>query len=200
MWAGAPWVFHQITRLEASALRRAASRAAGEAVAVLARATIATSKPSQGPPQRRTVSRRTRLHRFRVTAPPSFLPATKTTRPSGPRRSGVRMLRTRTRSLLPRRPDLNSVSISLGPLSVRIRHTRLRAAGRGRRLSGAQDLTALTPTGGDDCTPTRGRHASTEPVGLGAPAVVRLESTLAHIVHSIPCGKAGGRSEKPGVE
>jgi hypothetical protein len=36
-------------------------------------------------------------------------------------------------------------------------------------------------------------------VGLGAPAVVRLEGTLAHIVHSIPCGKAGGRSEMPRV-
>jgi len=109
------------------------------------------------------------------------------------------MLSTRTRSVLPRRPDLNSASISLGGFSVRIGHTRVRTAAKGRRLSGAQDLAALAPTGGDDCASTRGCHAGTEPVGLGAPAVVRLEGTLAHIVHSIPCGKAGGRSEKPRV-
>jgi len=191
---------HQVTLPAFSAVRSAASSAAGEAVAVAARATTATSKPSHGPPQRRTASRRTRLQRFLTTAPPSFLPATKTTRPSGPRRSGVRALSTRTRSVLPRRPDLNSASISLGAFSVRIRHTRLRTAARGRRLSGAQDPAALATTCSDDGATARGRHAGTESVGLRAPAVVRLESALAHSIHSIPCGKAGGRSGKPRVE
>ncbi len=179
-----------------SAALSARSRASGAAVAVAARATIATSKVSHGPSQRRTASRRTRLHRLRTTAPPSFFPATKTTRPRGPRRSGVRMLSTRTRSVLPRRPDLNSASISLGAFSVRIEHTRSQTATSGRRLSGAQDLAALATTGSDDRAATGGRHTGTEPVGLRTPAVVRLKCTLAHSVHSIPCGKVGCRYDQ----
>jgi len=65
--------------------------------AVFARAISTMSYPGHGPPARLTASLNTRLLRLRRTAPPSLLPATKATRPPGPRPFSVsRMIATAT--------------------------------------------------------------------------------------------------------
>jgi hypothetical protein len=51
---------------------------------------------------------------------------------------------------------------------------------RVRAASGRKALTALPATGGENRAAGAGAHPQPEPMGLGAPAVVRLERALAH--------------------
>jgi hypothetical protein len=159
----------------------ASSIAAGGAVAIPGRDTSATSWPSHGPPARRQASRMTRLHRLRMTALPILRPATKTTRPSGPHPSGDGPARTTRRGRLARRPDLNKRSMSDGAVIVR---TPAPDTGDFSRRLRAEDRAALAAPCGQHAAAAAGRHAHPEPVGLGAPAVVRLERSL-HTHHSI---------------
>lgn len=102
------------------ARRRASSRVCAAAVAVELLATSATSQPAHGPPARRAASRNTRFARFRVTAPPIPLPATKRTRPHGSRSTGVLIANTNSAGWDARRPPANSRSISACAVIVNI--------------------------------------------------------------------------------
>ena len=124
---------------------------------MLARAMKVTSHPGHGPPQRRAEARNTRLQRFRRTAPPTRLPATKSTRPSEPRASGVRLAMSVT--VLPPAliPCLNMLSISCALVIVRM----------GRPFDpvnrGATQRSGRGPCGpcGDVRQESHDRHAST---------------------------------------
>src|ERR1019366_1687153 len=74
---------------------------------------------------------------------------------------------------------------------------------RFRATSGRKALTALPTTGSEDRATGAGAHAQPKAVGLGAPAVVRLERALAHsraprkgrVRPGLEKGSAGRRSE-----
>ena len=114
------WAPHRPHRSVSIAATRAASISSGRASRVRARATSATSHPAQGPPTRPTAARITRLLRFRTTAEPSFLPATKSTRPFGSRASGVSTANTSRVEPAARPPSANSRSTSACAVIVRM--------------------------------------------------------------------------------
>ncbi len=159
-------------------------RAAG-AVASPGLATRAASAPGHGPPILRHASRSTRLQRLRNTALPSFLPATKSTRPPGRSRdSGVGRLSTRTSLLVPRRPSLKRRSISAVALIVCIIVPRPIGPERQLRSARRKDVTALATTSRDDCPAASGSHACAETMRLRTLPVVRLVCTLHKILRS----------------
>jgi hypothetical protein len=131
---------------------------------VAARAMKVTSHPGHGPPQRRAAARITRLQRFRRTAPPMRLPATKSTRPSEPRASGVRLAMSVTVPPLTLMPCLNMLSISCVFVIVRM----------GRPFDpknrGATQRSGRAPCGpcGDVRRESHGRHVSTYAYGSRA--------------------------------
>lgn len=149
----------------------------GEAVAVACRAMRTTSQPLHGPPHRCAAARRTRFERLRITAPPSRFPATKSTRPSWPRASGVRLAMSVTGLPAALIPSLKILSISLAFLSVCMGQP---FGPPSRRLRGAraQHLAALAATCGKDCATRTGRHTLTEAMRLRALPVVRLVRAL----------------------
>lgn len=104
----------------------ARSTAQDEAVGSPGREINTTSCPGQGPAARRTAARRTLLHRLRMTALPSLLPATKATRPDWSRPSGVLATRTMTSGWATRAAVRKIVSISRDDLMVLMRTRRLR--------------------------------------------------------------------------
>jgi hypothetical protein len=112
---GSPGPPHRCnTTARAVVSRSAASTTSPGALAIPLRATSATSAPSHGPPTRRHDARMTRLQRLRMTAPPSFLPAMKTTRPSRPTAVGDSTASTTRRGCVARLPASNKCSISRG--------------------------------------------------------------------------------------
>ena len=186
---------HRSTPRRPRADDSASSSAAGEAVAAPLRATIATSRPSQGPPARLTVSRITRLHRLRHTAPPTLLPATKTTRPSGPRRDGVGRLSATSSSVPARRPCLNSASISLAELMVRTFTRPGPSHGRGRSDQALRTLRPLRRRAARTARPPAVAMRARKPCVLARLRVLGWK-VLFTTVHSIPCGAGRMRSRK----
>jgi len=175
--------------------RSARSSSVGDAVGVVGRAMTTTSQPAHGPPDLRVASRRTRLERLRTTAPPSRLPATKSTRPSRPLTSGVRLAMSVTTLPVALIPSLKMLSISLAFFSVCMGQPfgpRSRLLRRAR----AEHLAALATTCGEDRTTRTGRHTLTEAVRLRALPVVRLIRAL-HFrsLHSVRRDRPG---HKPG--
>lgn len=160
------------------------------------RAMRAVSAPSQGPPRRAQAARSTRFARFRWTAPPSFLPATNITRPLGPRDSGVALVNTRTRGLVPRLPSAKSLSMSAAAVIVRMGAPDDRPRTGLRRARG-ENLAALPPACCNDRSATTGRHANAEAVRLGALPVVRLICAL-HVNILRPGTPRTGPDVKPG--
>lgn len=110
---------HGLTPAFRSPLSRASSREVGVAVAVAGRAIRTTSWPGHGAPARAAAARRTRFERLRRTAFPSFLPATKATRPPGPRPSCVARASTTSTGADTRTPSRKRASISLFDRIVR---------------------------------------------------------------------------------
>ena len=154
-----------------SAAARSLSILAGAAKATERRAISATWRPAHGPPARLHASRSTRLQRLRCTAPPFFLPATKTTRPgSGSRGSLFGITSTTTVPRPARIPSLNNRSMSVLDLIVSMAGTDgLRPPGirqrLGRVLCGPCDGERLEPLGHHGSTCDCESHASSHASG-----------------------------------
>jgi hypothetical protein len=162
---------HGRTPTRIKTVDRAASRSCAAASAVPGRAMTITSYPGQGPAALRTASRRTRRERFRSTAPPSLLPATKATRPLGPRPSGVGAASTVTSGLAALRALRKIPSISREDRMVAISDPS------SRRL-GAQNLAALAAASGENSSAASSCHTSSEAMCLGALPDIRLIRTV----------------------
>jgi len=162
----------------------APSSAPGDAVAVLERAISATSHPGHGPPTRPIDARITRLQRFRSTADPSRLPATKSTRPCGSRAPGVGAIRTSRSRSAARCPSVNRRSMSRAAVIVRI--TPPFGGVPLRRGARAEDLASLATTRSEDRTSGPGGHTLAKAVRLRALPVVWLIGAL-HFGSSCRC-------------
>jgi hypothetical protein len=152
----------------------ASSSPEGGAVAVEGRAMSTTSASGHGPPDRRTAARSTRFDLLRRTALPSFLPATKATRPSRPRPCGVVRVSAITKGWETRTPVRNTSSISRFDRIVRITSR----PAHGCSTSGRQYLAALTAATRKYAAPCTCRHARAKPVRLATLAGVWLVGPL----------------------
>ncbi len=169
---------------------KAASRSAASAVepacAVPGSARTTTRHPWGNTPSRSRIRcRRRRATAWRTTEPPTARLTTKPARGSCPGRDGVAVLsgseparRCTTRRGLPALVPDRTVSVKSW-----LRRNRAVLGSTAAALaepSGREFCTALAATRREDRASGAGVHPQPEAVGLGAPAVVRLESALAH--------------------